>query len=101
MIRLGRISYVNMAPVFYRVDAEVDEVRACVSSEAAHWMKSHVAWRAFSGSAALIGIAQFQIEVTLTPRRSPPSNTRATRPGFACCLGSVSPRRAPWTRSSS
>ncbi|HLX31824.1 MAG TPA: menaquinone biosynthesis protein [Gaiellaceae bacterium] len=26
MIRLGRISYVNMAPVFYRVDAEVDEV---------------------------------------------------------------------------
>ena len=27
MIRLGRISYVNMAPVFYRVDAEVDEVQ--------------------------------------------------------------------------
>ena len=26
MIRLGRISYVNMAPVFYRLDAEVDEV---------------------------------------------------------------------------
>ncbi len=26
MIRLGRIAYVNMAPVFYRVDAEVDEV---------------------------------------------------------------------------
>ena len=26
MIKLGRISYVNMAPVFYRVDAEVDEV---------------------------------------------------------------------------
>jgi len=26
VIRLGRISYVNMAPVFYRVDAEVDEV---------------------------------------------------------------------------
>jgi len=26
MLRLGRISYVNMAPVFYRVDAEVDEV---------------------------------------------------------------------------
>src|SRR5690242_12013719 len=25
MIRLGRISYVNMAPVFYRLDAEVDE----------------------------------------------------------------------------
>jgi chorismate dehydratase len=26
MIRLGRISYVNMAPVFYRLDADVDEV---------------------------------------------------------------------------
>ncbi len=27
MIRLGRISYVNMAPVFYRLDAEVEEVQ--------------------------------------------------------------------------
>ena len=27
MIRLGRISYVNMAPVFYRVDAEAEEVQ--------------------------------------------------------------------------
>src|SRR5438445_12448747 len=27
MIKLGRISYVNMAPVFYRVDAEVEEVQ--------------------------------------------------------------------------
>jgi chorismate dehydratase len=27
MIKLGRISYVNMAPVFYRVDAEVDEIQ--------------------------------------------------------------------------
>jgi chorismate dehydratase len=26
MIRLGRIGYVNMAPVFFRLDAEVDEV---------------------------------------------------------------------------
>jgi chorismate dehydratase len=26
VIRLGRISYVNMAPVFYRLDAEVEEV---------------------------------------------------------------------------
>src|SRR5581483_9068918 len=26
LVRLGRISYVNMAPVFYRVDAEVEEV---------------------------------------------------------------------------
>jgi chorismate dehydratase len=27
VVRLGRISYVNMAPVFYRVDADVDEVQ--------------------------------------------------------------------------
>jgi len=27
VIRLGRISYVNMAPVFYRLDADVDEVQ--------------------------------------------------------------------------
>ena len=27
MIRLGRISYVNMAPVFFRLDADVDEVQ--------------------------------------------------------------------------
>jgi len=27
MVRLGRISYVNMAPVFYRVDTEVEEVQ--------------------------------------------------------------------------
>jgi chorismate dehydratase len=27
MVRLGRISYVNMAPVFYRVDAEVEEIQ--------------------------------------------------------------------------
>ena len=28
MIRLGRISYVNMAPVFHRLEAEVEEVTA-------------------------------------------------------------------------
>ena len=27
MIRLGRISYVNMAPVFYRLDTEVEEIQ--------------------------------------------------------------------------
>ena len=26
MIRLGRISYVNMAPVFFRLDADVEEI---------------------------------------------------------------------------
>ena len=27
MIRLGRISYVNMAPIFYRVGMDVEEVQ--------------------------------------------------------------------------
>jgi chorismate dehydratase len=27
MVRLGRISYVNMAPVFYRVDTDVEEIQ--------------------------------------------------------------------------
>ena len=27
MVRLGRISYVNMAPVFHRLNAEVEEVQ--------------------------------------------------------------------------
>ena len=27
MIRLGRISYVNMAPVFYRLETDVQEVQ--------------------------------------------------------------------------
>jgi chorismate dehydratase len=27
MVRLGRISYVNMAPIFYRLDADVEEVQ--------------------------------------------------------------------------
>src|SRR5438132_12911037 len=27
MVKLGRISYVNMAPVFFRVDADVEEIQ--------------------------------------------------------------------------
>jgi len=27
MVKLGRISYVNMAPVFYRVEADVEEIQ--------------------------------------------------------------------------
>jgi chorismate dehydratase len=27
LVKLGRISYVNMAPVFYRLDADVEEVQ--------------------------------------------------------------------------
>ena len=37
MIRLGRISYVNMAPVFYRLDADVEEV-AGVPTELNTWL---------------------------------------------------------------
>jgi predicted solute-binding protein len=27
VIKLGRISYVNMAPIFYRVDMDVEEIQ--------------------------------------------------------------------------
>jgi chorismate dehydratase len=37
MIRLGRISYVNMAPVFFRVDADVREVQG-VPTELNRWL---------------------------------------------------------------
>src|SRR5918996_900804 len=43
------------------------EVRACVSAELAHEMKSQVARFAFSESAALIGKPQFQIDETRLP----------------------------------
>ena len=42
-------------------------VRAWVSAQAAHWMKSQVAFLRLSGSAALIGKPQFQFEVTRLP----------------------------------
>ena len=32
MLRLGRISYVNMAPVFYRLEAEVEEATGALES---------------------------------------------------------------------
>ena len=35
MVRLGRISYVNMAPVFYRLDAEVEEIQGVPTSSTA------------------------------------------------------------------
>jgi chorismate dehydratase len=37
MIRLGRISYVNMAPVFFRVEADVEEVHG-VPTELNRWL---------------------------------------------------------------
>ena len=46
MIRLGRIAYVNMAPVFYRVEAEVEEVQGVPTElnrmHEEHWSKCNV-----------------------------------------------------------
>ena len=79
VIRLGRISYVNMAPVFYRLEAEVDEiVRRSDRAEPAAARREASTWR-----------------------RSRRSSTRATPTGCASCRGSASPPRARWTRSSS
>ena len=47
--------------------ANFHAVRACVSTLVAHWMKSQVAFRFFSGRAELIGKPQFQIEVVRLP----------------------------------
>jgi chorismate dehydratase len=52
MIRLGRISYLNMAPVFYRLEAEVEEIpgvptelnRALVAGEVDVAPISSIAW---------------------------------------------------------
>ena len=47
--------------------ANFQDVRACVSAEAAQVMNSQVAFFAFSLRAALMGNPQFQIEVTRLP----------------------------------
>ena len=78
MIRLGRISYVNMAPVFYRLDAEVDEVQGVPTDLNA---------RLVAG------------EIDLAPISSIEYARNADR--LRCCPGSASPPRAPSTRSSS
>ena len=79
MIRLGRISYVNMAPVFFRLDADVEEV----------------AGRADRAQPARCSTARS------TSRRSRRSSTRATPTGCGSCRASASPPRARSTRSSS
>jgi Predicted periplasmic solute-binding protein len=78
MVKLGRISYVNMAPVFYRVDAEVDEVQG-VPTELNRML---VAGELDTAPISSIEYARHADSLRLLPR-------------------SASRRRAPWTRSSS
>ena len=78
-MRLGRISYVNMAPVFYRLEADVEEV-AGVPTE----LNRHARSTASS-----------------TSHRSRRSSTRATPIACGSCRASASRRRARSTRSSS
>ena len=77
MIRLGRISYVNMAPVFHRLDAEVEEV---------HGVPTDLNARLLDG------------EIDLAPISSIEYARHADRRGFRA---SACPQREPWTRSSS
>jgi Predicted periplasmic solute-binding protein len=56
MLRLGRISYANMAPVFYRVEMEVEEVLGVPTD-----------------------LNRMLIDGELDTRRSRRSSTRATR----------------------
>ena len=71
-------------------------MRICVSQHA-HWMKSHVARLAGSGSALLIGIAQFQMDVTRRPdgpfgqRAKPILPTTFERSGFPTTVTVVWP----------
>ena len=78
MIRLGRISYVNMAPVFYRLEHEVEEVTGVPTDLNA---------RLWTGSS--------------TWRRSRRSNGRGTPIACGSCRGSASAPRERSTRSSS
>jgi hypothetical protein len=76
MVRLGRISYVNMAPVFYRVDAEVEEVQG-VPTELNRML------------------------VAGELDTAPISSIAYALPGCGCCRASASRRREPSTRSNS
>src|SRR5581483_957614 len=58
---------VRLMPERLAGPANFHAVRACVSEEAAHVTKSHVAFFWRSLSAALIGKPQFQIDVTRLP----------------------------------
>ena len=78
MIRLGRISYVNMAPVFHRLNAEVEEVQG---------VPTELNGMLLDGRLDLAPISS--IEYARTP------------PACGSCRGCASRRRAPSTRSSS
>src|SRR6187549_3912572 len=58
---------IRLTPERFAGPANLYDVRACVSADAAHSMKSHVAFFCLSVSAALIGNPQFQIDVTRLP----------------------------------
>ena len=77
-IRLGRISYGNMAPVFFRLDAEVEEV---------------------SGVPTALNRQLLAGEIDIAPISSIEYARNAD--GCACFPGCASRRRARSTRSSS
>ena len=79
MIRLGRISYVNMAPVFFELEADVEEVSG---------VPTELNERLVAG------------EIDLAPDLLDRLR-RATPTDFASCRASASPPKAPSTRSSS
>ena len=78
MLRLGRISYVNMAPVFFRLEAEIEEIAG---------VPTELNARLLAGELDVAPISS--IEYAGTPT------------GCACCRDFASRPKAPWTRSSS
>ena len=78
MVKLGRISYVNMAPVFYRVGVEVEEVQ---------------------GVPTELNDLLVNGELDTAPISSIEYARNADRCG--CCRACASHPRAPSTRSSS
>src|SRR5215204_5532637 len=76
----SRHSEVRFTPERLAGPAKRCAVRACVSSLAAHWMKSQVAFLRLSVSAALMGKPQFQIELTRLPEGPLGQRAYATLP---------------------
>jgi chorismate dehydratase len=64
VIRLGRISYVNMAPVFFRVEADVEEVHG-VPTELNRWL---IAGELDTAPISSIEYARHADELRLLPR---------------------------------
>ncbi len=78
MIRLGRIAYANMAPVFFRVEAEYEEVTG---------VPTDLNRRLVAGEIDAAPISSIEY-------------ARACRLRSCSCRGSASRRRARSTRSS-